>query len=69
VTRLYDEIVAVWQDGCDLVLLTRGGHKPRILAERMIGTLAETRAYVTEKLNRPVRLLLDGNACEFIFEL
>jgi hypothetical protein len=68
-TRTIDEILVVFTDGCDVVFKTRASRTFRILAESMIGTLAETKAYVSEKLNRRVRILHLGERCEFIFEI
>lgn len=68
-TRTVDEIVAAFVDACDVVFVTRAGRRFRILAESMVGTVHETKAYVVQMMGRPVRLLHAGERCEFIFDL
>lgn len=68
-TRTIGEILTVFTDGPDVVFKTRANETFRIFAESMVGTLHETRQYVVEKMNKPVRILHWGERCEFIFEL
>lgn len=69
-TRTIDTITTVFtEDDRDVVFLTAAGRRFRLFAESMIGSLAETKAYVLEKMNMPVRILHMGERCEFIFEL